>query len=165
LLISRRHKRQRQEAELAEIKENARDDLVALGDDIRALDLDVQMPGLPDDTRADYERAVNAYDRADTAWEQARTPDDMRPVGEALEEGRWAMESTRARLEGREPPERRAPCFFDPRHGPSTRDVEWAPAGGAQRAVPACEADAQRVDRGDGAGGPVVREVTLGGRA
>jgi len=162
LVISRRHKRQREAAELAEVKDNARDDLVALGDDISALDLDVAMPGLPDATRADYERAVNAYDRANTAFEQARSPHDMQPVGEALEEGRWAMESTRARLDGREPPERRPPCFFDPRHGPSSRDVEWAPDGGAPRPVPACEADAQRVDRGLM---PETREVVLGGRA
>ena len=71
------------------------------------------------------------------------------------------MTSARARLEGREPPERRAPCFFDPRHGPSTRDVEWAPIGGEPRMVPACEADAQRVERGDD---PEAREVTVGGQ-
>ena len=35
-------------------------------------------------------------------------------------------------LDGRKPPERRPPCFFDPRHGPSSRDVEWAPPGGTQ---------------------------------
>jgi hypothetical protein len=161
LLVARRRRRREEAAEFAEVKANARDDLVALGDDVRALDLDVQMPGLPDATRADYERAVNAYDRADAAWEQARSPQDLQAVGEALEEGRWAMESTRARLEGREPPERRPPCFFDPRHGPSSRDVEWAPPGGTPRMVPACEADAQRVERGED---PEPREVTVGGR-
>ena len=71
------------------------------------------------------------------------------------------MECARARLEGREPPERRPPCFFDPRHGPSARDVEWTPEGGRPREVPACEADAQRVERGLL---PEAREVTLGGR-
>jgi hypothetical protein len=54
-----------------------------------------------------------------------------------------------ATVEGRPVPERRPPCFFDPRHGPSTRDVEWSPDGGAPRLVPACEADAQRVERGE----------------
>ncbi len=57
----------------------------------------------------------------------------------------WAREV----LAGRTPPERRAPCFFDPRHGPSARDVAWAPEGGTPRSVPACEADAQRVERGE----------------
>jgi hypothetical protein len=161
LLLARRRRREREDAEFAEVKDRARDEVVALGEDISALDLDVRRAGLPDATRSDYETAVNAYDRADTAWEQARRPEDLAPVGAALEEGRWAMESTRARLEGRESPERRPPCFFDPRHGPSSRDVEWAPDGGAPRPVPACEADAQRVERGLM---PESREVTLGGR-
>ena len=36
------------------------------------------------------------------------------PLGDGLGEGAAG---------GREPPERRPPCFFDPRHGPSSRDV------------------------------------------
>ena len=160
-VISRRQTRRRQAAELAEVKENARDDLVALGDEIRALEIDMDMPGVSDAARADYETAVNAYQRADQAWRLAQRPDDLEPVGSALEEGRWAMESARARLEDREPPERRSPCFFDPRHGPSAREVEWAPPGGEPRLVPVCEADAQRVDRGED---PEAREVTVGGQ-
>jgi hypothetical protein len=161
VLASRRRRRREEAAEFAEVKENARDDLVALGDDIRALDLDIEMPNVSPEARADYEQAVNAYDRADSAWEIARRPEDLEPVGAALEEGRWAMASAKARLEGRQPPERRSPCFFDPRHGPSSREVEWAPYGGEPRMVPACEADAQRVERGDD---PEAREVTLGGQ-
>ncbi len=160
-VISRRQRRRRQAAEFAEVKENARDDLVALGDDIRALELDMDMPGVSDEAKADYETAVAAYERADQSWRLAQRPDDLEPAGAALEEGRWAMTSARARLDGREPPERRPPCFFDPRHGPSDRDVEWAPAGGEPRLVPACEADAQRVERGDD---PEAREVTVGGQ-
>ena len=160
LVVSRR-RRMREDAErFAEVKGDARDDLVVLGDEIRALDLDMQMPGVSDETRADYETAVNAYDNANRTFELARRPQDLEPVGAALEEGRWAMTSTRARLDGREPPERRSPCFFDPRHGPSTREVEWAPAGGAPRMVPTCEADAQRLERGED---PETREVTVGG--
>ena len=71
------------------------------------------------------------------------------------------MASAKARMEGQEPPERRPPCFFDPRHGPSSRDVEWSPPYGEPRLVPACEADAQRVERGDD---PQAREVEWGGR-
>jgi hypothetical protein len=160
-VISRRQRRRQEAAELAEVKENARDDLVALGDDIRALEVDMDMPGVSGEARSDYETAVNAYQRADQAWRLAQRLDDMEPVGAALEEGRWAMSSARARLEDREPPERRSPCFFDPRHGPSARDVEWAPPGGEPRMVPVCEADAQRVERGDD---PEAREVTVGGQ-
>jgi hypothetical protein len=161
VLMNRRKRRQEQAAELAEVKENVRDDLVVLGDEIRALDLDIQMPAVSDAARADYETAVNAYDRANSAWQTARRTEDLEPVGEALEEGRWAMMSARARLEDREPPERRSPCFFDPRHGPSSREVEWAPDGGEPRMVPACEADAQRVEHGED---PEAREMTVGGQ-
>jgi hypothetical protein len=71
------------------------------------------------------------------------------------------MASAKARLAGEEPPERRPPCFFDPRHGPSVRDVEWAPPGGELRPVPACAADALRVEEGEE---PESREVLAGGR-
>jgi hypothetical protein len=161
IVASRRRRRRQEAAAFAEVKENARDDLVALGDDIRALEMDMDMPGASSEAKADYETAVEAYQRADQSWRLAQRPDDLEPAGAALEEGRWAMQSARARLEGREPPERRAPCFFDPRHGPSTREVEWAPYGGEPRMVPACEADAQRVERGHD---PEAREVTVGGQ-
>jgi hypothetical protein len=161
ILASRRRRKREEAAEFAEVKENARDDLVALGEDIRALELDMELPGASADAKADYETAVGAYGRADQSWRLAQRPADLEPVGAALEEGRWAMQSARARLEGRTPPERSTPCFFDPRHGPSDREVEWAPDGGAPRMVPACEADAQRVERGED---PEAREVTVGGQ-
>ena len=161
IAASRRRRRREEAAEFAEVKENARDDLVALGDDIRALELDMEMPGASAEAKADYETAVGAYGRADQSWRLAQKPADLEPAGAALEEGRWAMQSARARLEGRTPPERRSPCFFDPRHGPSDREVEWAPPGGEPRLVPACEADAQRVERDED---PEAREVTVGGR-
>jgi hypothetical protein len=59
-------------------------------------------------------------------------------------------------------PERRPACFFDPRHGPSVRDVEWAPPGGQQRSVPACAACALRVEEGEE---PQSRQVLVGGAA
>jgi uncharacterized membrane protein YgcG len=86
---------------------------------------------------------------------------DLKPAAEALDAGRYAMTWAREVLAGRTPPQRRAPCFFDPRHGPSARDVEWAPAGGTPRAVPACEADARRVERGEQ---PQAREIFRDGR-
>jgi hypothetical protein len=161
LLAGRRRKRARDAAEFEEAKRNARDDLVALGDDIRALDLDVQMPDADAQAKADYDHAVARYTEAEERWELARRPAELAPVAEALEEGRWAMASAKARFAGEQPPERRPPCFFDPRHGPSSRDVMWSPPYGEERLVPACEADAQRVERGDD---PQAREVTWGGQ-
>ena len=161
LIVSRRNRRRREAQAVAELKENARDDLVALGDDIRALDLDTEMPDADPRAKAAYAQAVGAYDRADAAWQRARAPEDFEAVSSALEEGRWAMAAAEAHLDGLPVPERRPPCFFDPRHGPSTREVEWAPPGGVERPVPACEADAQRVERGED---PETRDVLVGGR-
>ena len=160
LLLSRRRRRQEQAAAFAEVKDNARDDLVALGDDIRALDLDMEMPGVLPAAKEDYDQAVGAYDRADQAWRLAGRPQDLEKVGAELEEGRWAMTSARHRLDGKEPPERRSPCFFNPRHGPSDREVSWAPEHGEPRLVPACEADARRVEEGEE---PRAREVLVNG--
>jgi hypothetical protein len=156
-----RARRARQAAEWDEVRDTARDDLVALGEDIRALDLDVDMPDADPAAKEDYGRAVTHYERASELFDRAKRPEDLEGMTQALEEGRYAMAAAKARLDGREPPERRSPCFFDPRHGPSARDVEWSPPGGAPRLVPACEADAQRVERGDD---PETREVTVGGR-
>ena len=148
-------------ATFEEARDDVRDQLVALGDEVRALDLDVEMPNAPPAARERLGTALAAYDRANRAYETARAPEDLEPVGSALEEARWALAAARAQLAGEPEPERRPPCFFDPRHGPSSRDVEWAPPGGAPRDVPACEADAQRVERGED---PEAREVLVGGR-
>jgi hypothetical protein len=156
-----RRRRRRESAEFHEVREAAEEDLVALGDDVRALDLDVDMPGVDPRAREDYGRALAAHERASGAFRRARRPSDLEEVSVALEEGRYAMTAAQARLEGREPPERRPPCFFDPRHGPSVRDVEWTPPGGEPRPVPACAADAIRIEEGEE---PAMREVLVGGR-
>jgi len=139
----------------------AQDDLVALGDDIRSLDIDVQLPTASPDAKQRYGQALEAYERASGIFDRASRPEDLAPVSETLEEGRYAMAAAKALLDGKEPPERRAPCFFDPRHGPSTEDVNWAPPGGSSRAVPACAADALRMHEGFE---PHARQVLVDGR-
>jgi len=142
------------------VKKVARDDVIALGDDIRALDIDMEMPGADPEAKEHYGLAVERYTQAEEALGRVRTPADVQPVTELLEEGRWAMEAARAEMEGRPAPERRAPCFFDPRHGPSVTDVEWAPPGGQPRMVPACAADAVRIQEGQD---PDARRVPVNG--
>jgi hypothetical protein len=151
----------RREREWEEVRESAQDDLVALGEDIRSLDVDIQMPDVSAEARQRYEQALEAYQRASEIFDRAKRPEDLAPVSETLEEGRYAMAYTKALLEGKAPPERRPPCFFDPRHGPSTEDVEWAPPGGSMRPVPACAADALRIKEGFQ---PHGRQVTVDGR-
>jgi LPXTG-motif cell wall-anchored protein len=152
-------RRKRKREELAQVKLVARDDLVALGDDIRALDVDVAMPNANQEAKDHYNQAVEVYTDAEQRLDAARQPGDLEPVSSELERGRYEMEAAKALLAGKPAPERRPPCFFDPRHGPSTREVEWAPPGGIPRPVPACEADALRVEEGLD---PQVREVDYG---
>jgi hypothetical protein len=158
--LSRRRRRRQEEAEFAEVREVARDDVVALGDDIRALDIDMEMADVDPEAKQHYGLAVERYTQASEALDLARRPEDLQRVTELLEEGRWAMEAAKAEMAGRPAPERRAPCFFDPRHGPSVTDVEWAPPGGEPRPVPACAADAVRIRDGED---PNSRRVPVNG--
>jgi hypothetical protein len=159
IFVSRRRK-QREAQQLAELKQSVYEDVTRLGEDISALNLNVMDPSLDPAARDDYQKALNSYDQAKMAVEAAKRPEDMRSVTTALEDGRYFMTAVRARVDGRPVPERRAPCFFNPQHGPSVQDVSWAPPGGAPRSVPACAADAQRVLAGED---PDARMVSVGG--
>jgi hypothetical protein len=119
------------------------------------------MPDADARAKEHYNQAVERYTDAEQRLDAVRRPDDLEPVTSALEEGRWAMEAAKAELAGRDPPERRPPCFFDPRHGPSVDDVEWAPPGGQPRPVPVCAADLQRISDGIE---PEYRQVPYGGQ-
>jgi hypothetical protein len=171
-LSARRHRREVSRADgypalpsdaraFEDVRRAAEEDILGLADEIRALDLDVEMPGVSPEARADYMRAVDQYERAQSALDRARSPRDLGVVSSAVEDGRFAIVSTRARLAGKEPPERRPPCFFDPRHGPSVRDVMWAPPGGTARPVPVCAADAISIEEGNE---PHARRVRVGDR-
>jgi hypothetical protein len=151
-------KRRRSQAELADVKAAAHEDLIALADDVQKLEQPVEANA---EAKREYEAALVDYDKATHAYDRATRAKELEAVAGALEEGRYHMTAAQALLDGKKPPERRAPCFFDPRHGPSTRDVEWAPPGGTPRKVPACEADAQAVEHGQQ---PASREVLAGGR-
>jgi hypothetical protein len=142
-----------------DVKRTAKEDILALADDIRSLDIDIELPTATAAARDDYARALDRYDEAKDAFNRARAPEDFEAVSAAVEQGRFDIVSAKARLVGREPPERRPPCFFDPRHGPSVRDVDWAPPGGTIRPVPACAADAIAIEEGHE---PRARQVHVG---
>ncbi len=161
LVVRSRRRRREREQQLAEVKALAQEDLVALGEDIRALDIDTQMPGVNPEAVSQYSAAVDSYQKAADALDRARRPEEMATVSSALEAGRFSMASTKALLEGKPLPERRPPCFFDPRHGPSVEDVTWAPPDGVPREVPACATCAHQVRNGIE---PQSREVLVGDR-
>ena len=135
---------------------------VELGDEIRALDLDVQMPGMPEEAKTDYETALGAYERASAAVDRARAR--RRTSSRSARRSRRA--ATRWPPRGRGSRARSRPSA--PRRASSTRATgrPRARSSGRRptaqpREVPACEADAQRVERGED---PDPRQITLGGR-
>jgi hypothetical protein len=160
--VSRRRRRREEQRQLDELRTAARDDLVALGDDVRDVDLDIEMPGADPRARDELGRGLEAYERAERLLDGARRPEDIAEVTRTVDDGRQAMAACRALLDGHEPPPRRPPCFFDPRHGPSVTEAPWAPPGGQEREVPVCAADAARLADGEE---PDAREVLVGGRA
>ncbi|MFF8102113.1 hypothetical protein ACF07S_20605 [Streptomyces sp. NPDC016640] len=151
----RRHEEERRAA-LERLRVVVDEDITAFGEELDRLDFHPAERGADDAMRADYEHALDAYEQSKTFMAEAREPEDVRAVTQAVEDGRFALASLTARREGRPPPERRPPCFFDPRHGPSVADAVWTPPGGAEREVPVCAADRARL--ADGLD-PAVREV------
>ena len=80
--------------------------------------------------RQSYAAALNAYDSAKAALDRATTTLGLHDVSAALEDGRYQLACVRALQAGDPLPERRAPCFFNPQHGPSVQDASWTPPGG-----------------------------------
>jgi hypothetical protein len=158
----RRQQRAADDAAFADVRRTAEEDINAIAGDITELDDDVEAAGAPPPAKQAYLRAMDAYQRADTALRGARTVDELRRVAETAADGRYEMAVARAHLEGRPPPERRPPCFFDPRHGPSVADAEYAPPGGEPRMVPVCQADAVRLAEGEE---PEPRSEVVNGRS
>ena len=154
-----RNNRQRKQ-HLEEVRQVAAEDLTTMGNEIYELEREFTMPGAHPEARKHYDDSIVVYQQARSAMEGARRTEDLGQVTELMERGRYSLAATRAVLAGQPVPEHRPPCFFEPAHGPSTRDVAWAPADGAPRAVPACEADAMRVERGEE---PLSRQITVGG--
>ncbi|MEI2713674.1 MAG: hypothetical protein V9G04_10390 [Nocardioides sp.] len=161
LRVSQRREADKKAAELEPVKKLAYEDITALGVELQDLDLELAGRQLDQGANADYQRALDSYEAAKTAGDSMNKPDDIKHVTEILDDGRYAMECVRARVAGRPLPTRRPPCFFDPRHGLSVMDVQWAPAGGTPRDVPACALDAERVRAG---AEPDVRKVLVGSR-
>ncbi|MFD5515955.1 hypothetical protein [Streptomyces sp. NPDC127066] len=153
---NRRRKEEEQRAALDRLRVVVDEDITAFGEELDRLDFHPAEAGADDVMRADYERALDAYEQAKSFMAEARRPEDVRAVTQSLEEGRFSLAVRAARREHRPVPERRAPCFFDPRHGPSVADAAWTPDGGAPREVPVCKADWMRLTGGEQ---PAVREV------
>ncbi|MFB7655988.1 MULTISPECIES: hypothetical protein [unclassified Streptomyces] len=157
--IARRNRLRREEEQrqaLERLRVVVDEDITAFGEELDRLDFHPGEPGADDAMRTDYEQGLDAYEQAKTFMGNARKPEDVRAVTQSLEDGRFSLARLAARREGRPLPDRRPPCFFDPRHGPSVADATWTPPGSATREVPVCAADQARLSDGLD---PMVREV------
>ncbi len=163
--VSKSHRKrgleQRTRADLEAVRKVADEDVTQFGEELQRLDDDMRVTPLDEPMRQDYQRALDSYESAKETLRDATQPDDIKHVTEALEDGRYAAACVLARRNGDPLPVRRPPCFFNPGHGPSTTDVEWAPPAGVPRDVPVCAADADRVAQG---AEPDIRTVRDGFR-
>lgn len=160
LLLYRRNKRQQELTQLNQVRGALDEDITAYGEELASLELDPRDRSIPTEARDEYATALDLYETAKSRAARAEAPGHLRPVTGALEQGRWLLACVQARLDGENLPERRPPCFFDPRHGPSVADVTWTPPGGVPREVPACQADVVRLQEGEE---PDSRLVTVDG--
>src|SRR3954454_445780 len=107
---NRRRHAEEQRAALEKLRVVVDEDITAFGEELDRLDFHPAEAGADDAMRADYERALDAYEQAKSFMGASTRPEDVRPVTRALEDGRFSLAVLAARREHREVPERRAPC-------------------------------------------------------
>ncbi|MGW3183902.1 hypothetical protein ACWDD9_31995 [Kitasatospora sp. NPDC001119] len=150
-LLFRRAKQRKEaqaRAELEQLRRVVDEDITAFGVELERLDFSPAAADADDAQRTDYSHALDSYEKSKRLMDEAKKPEDVKQVTEAIEDGRFSLATLAARREKKPLPDRRPPCFMDPRHGPSVKDVDWTPAGGAARTVPVCQADADRLAAG-----------------
>jgi len=147
-------RRRRQALQLTQVRRAINEDVTEYGE--RLAKFDVSGSTLDEAGREDLQRALDDYETAKMSVVTMRAPGDAAAITASLEDGRFAVACLEARASGRPLPERRAPCFVDPRHGPSVGDVEWQAPGLTTREVPMCAACRTDVETGNS---PMAREV------
>ena len=147
--------------ELETIIRLADEDTTLLGEQLSALGRDSADIALDEQTRQDYQGALDAYEAAKRAVPRLVSVEEISGLVDTLTTGRYLLACVRASVEGRPRPELRTPCFFNPQHGPSVRDVRYTiPGGHGTRMVPACAQDLARVEAGEQ---PKIRKVWVHG--
>lgn len=157
---SRVDRRQRAE-ELEGVRRLADEDVTVFGEQLQRLGDDVAERELDTDTRHDYQTALDAYERAKWGAPRLQQIEEISSLIDTLATGRYALACVRARMVGEPIPELRVPCFFNPQHGPSAREVMWTSTRSGTRRVPACRLCAARVAAHEK---PEVRTVRIGSR-
>lgn len=163
--MSRRGKRQRAEAAIAQLeaaKAEIKEQMGVVANEI--LEFSDRVDQDPEAV-AHYRRASDVFKAAEDRMEAAETSADLESLSDDLDIARWEMAAADAIVEGREvppkpEPEKPVPCFFDPTHGAGIEEAELQTAAGT-REVTVCKQDAERLRRGDR---PEPRSIDVGGR-
>src|SRR3954463_16062640 len=90
------------------VKRLAYEDVTALGEQLQALDLELAGVDLDAGARADYQRALDAYESANAAADAAAKqsahamtrPENIGHATSIVEDGRYAIDCVRARVKG-----------------------------------------------------------------
>jgi hypothetical protein len=142
----------------AQMRDVLDEDITELGERLGSFDL--ADPRLDQSGRDQLQTALDAYAHAGDRSATLTSEADVAATTKALDDGRYALACVEASMKGEAPPARRAPCFFDPRHGVSLEDVMWAPRLGQAHEVPACTVCSTTIAEG---GTPQAREVEVAG--
>lgn len=142
-LGARRAKRKDEKAHLDLTKPLLNEEIIALSQQVSALPTtsDAQQSKLSKDVLDTVEKARHRLD-------EAKGDQDVEDVTALLGSARYGLVCLDALQAGKPVPEPTAPCFFDPRHGPSADTVEWKPERGSVREVSVCAACKQRAVAG-----------------
>lgn len=159
----RRREERRVDAEVAEaLRPALEEEVIELSATVGAL------PALPADASveagADVRRVLDLIEESRHRLDEPErmdTPEEAEEITTRLADARYLLTRLEALREGRPVPERTAPCFIDPRHGPSASRRGFAPEGGKEREVPVCAACAEVLDRGEE---PTVRTLRINGK-
>ncbi|MBB5786516.1 hypothetical protein [Jiangella mangrovi] len=150
-LSARRRRRTEEQRHLDVVRPLLTEEVIELSD--RVSDL----PTTSDVTQAALTKEIlDTVEKARHRLDATKTDGDVQAVTTLLGTARYKIACLEALQQGRPVPEPTPPCFFDPRHGPSTQRRQWSPAGGVQREVPVCDQDAARLDAGEA---PAARQA------
>jgi hypothetical protein len=137
-----RPERERRQLALAEFRLGirlAREDLTALAER-----LDDSPAWFDGDASTEWKRAAGLYATARAELREVATLGEVMAVHTTLCQARFHLARAEAIGYDEEPPTTSEPCWFDPRHGPASAEVEWPEAG----VVRACTDDASRIAAG-----------------
>jgi hypothetical protein len=137
------------------------EDVTVLAEQLSELHADTLADDLGAAARDHYRRALEHYEQAKHLLAAGETAEDVAAIEQVTADARYHRAAVLALRDGEPLPERREPCFFDPRHGPAMQDAEWTPPGGTPRSIAVCAADARRLSAGDA---PLERLVRVGDR-